>query len=228
MKRFHYLYRIINIENGKEYIGVHSTDDMDDGYFGSGIYLRKAIQKHGRSNFRKEIIALFDSRNEALKRERELVSPEYIRRDDVYNLVIGGGAPRHRKLTYKKFAHVKEGDISEKKEVIFNIDIDSNLRCEFYADEDQFMRLASATYLNWIYHEQKEREGEKHNTLSNVRYRMAEIIRTHLADYCSIMTKHYNDSRHHKYAMNLLTKNNQYGMLGTAIKVRPLTIETWQ
>jgi len=34
--KFYYLYKIVNNINGKYYYGVHSTDDLEDGYAGSG------------------------------------------------------------------------------------------------------------------------------------------------------------------------------------------------
>ena len=48
MKKYNYIYIITNIVNGKIYIGKHSTDDLNDGYLGSGKKLRLAKNKYGK------------------------------------------------------------------------------------------------------------------------------------------------------------------------------------
>ena len=53
MKKHNYVYTIVRQtpdENGvrKGYIGVHCTDNLEDGYFGSGVYLKNAVNKYGR------------------------------------------------------------------------------------------------------------------------------------------------------------------------------------
>lgn len=57
MKEKHYLvYQTTNLLNGKIYIGQHQTDNLNDGYIGSGVELNLDIEKFGRDNFKREII----------------------------------------------------------------------------------------------------------------------------------------------------------------------------
>lgn len=46
-KQYHFIYKTINIINNKYYIGMHSTDDLNDGYVGSGKRLWYSINKNG-------------------------------------------------------------------------------------------------------------------------------------------------------------------------------------
>ena len=55
---FYYIYKITNINNGCFYIGSHKTYDLNDGYFGSGIYLKRAIKKYGKESFKKEMLKI--------------------------------------------------------------------------------------------------------------------------------------------------------------------------
>ena len=87
---YHYLYRVTNTKNGMVYIGIHSTDDLDDDYMGSGTFLREEQEKYGIENFKKEILEFFDSREELSYREWEIVDEEFVQRSDTYNLVLGG------------------------------------------------------------------------------------------------------------------------------------------
>lgn len=96
--KMHFLvYKITNLLDGKIYIGKHQTTNVNDTYFGSGTYLWKAIDKYGIQNFKKEILFDFDTEEEMLAKERELVDESFIARDDTYNLCLGGGGQYTRK-----------------------------------------------------------------------------------------------------------------------------------
>jgi len=90
---FHIIYKTTNIKNNKYYYGVHSTENLEDGYLGSGNGLKNAIKKYGIENFKKEIISFFNDRSEALIFESKLVSIEMIKNPMCYNSTIGGGSP---------------------------------------------------------------------------------------------------------------------------------------
>lgn len=82
----HFVYKITNLINGCYYIGMHSTENEDDGYMGSGFIIRKAIKKHGLSNFKREILFYFPTRKEALQKESHLLSKETIQDPKCYNI----------------------------------------------------------------------------------------------------------------------------------------------
>ena len=91
MSKKHYLvYKTTNLVNGKIYIGKHETDNLDDGYLGSGNLLRRAIKKYGEENFKREILFECSTREEMNAKEAELVNEEFLKRDDVYNIKLGG------------------------------------------------------------------------------------------------------------------------------------------
>lgn len=86
----HYVYEITNNINGKIYVGVHSTKDVNDGYMGSGKHLKQAIIKYGIDNFTKRIIEFYPNADECYAAERDIVNAEFVMRSDTYNLKIGG------------------------------------------------------------------------------------------------------------------------------------------
>lgn len=72
------------------YIGQHQTENVDDGYMGSGIRIRRAIEKYGLENFEKTILFECASAEEMNAKEAEIVNEDFIARDDVYNIKLGG------------------------------------------------------------------------------------------------------------------------------------------
>lgn len=84
------IYKVTNKINGKIYIGAHKTDDLNDGYMGSGQMIKNAIAKHGISFFDKEIIAIFSNVEEMYEYERKLVNQQFIASGKTYNIKEGG------------------------------------------------------------------------------------------------------------------------------------------
>jgi hypothetical protein len=89
-RKFHYIYKITR-DDGKYYIGMHSTDDMEDGYFGSGTRLSRSIKKHGKERHSKSVLEYFPSRSILKLREKGLITEE-LRADPMcMNIAPGGG-----------------------------------------------------------------------------------------------------------------------------------------
>ena len=87
----HYIiYKTTNLINNKFYIGYHSTDDLNDTYMGSGKILKKAIERYGKDNFRREILYVFPTKEEALQKESEIVNEVFVSSNKTYNMKIGG------------------------------------------------------------------------------------------------------------------------------------------
>ena len=88
--KYNYFYRITNKINGHFYYGVHSTDNLDDGYMGSGTRLKGAYKKYGIENFEKEIVKFCESRKEAYELESSVVTEALIKDNNCYNIILGG------------------------------------------------------------------------------------------------------------------------------------------
>ena len=86
--KYNYVYLITDLTNNKKYIGKHSTNDLDDGYMGSGILLKEAQREKGMDNFKKDILHMCKTEGEAFKMERkEIDKVKAYENDMYYNLV---------------------------------------------------------------------------------------------------------------------------------------------
>ena len=90
-RKYNYFYKITNNINGFYYYGVHSTDNLDDVYMGSGTKLKLAYKEFGIENFSKEILRFFDTKEEAFEYESSVVTEQLVLSEKCYNQKIGGG-----------------------------------------------------------------------------------------------------------------------------------------
>jgi hypothetical protein len=84
------IYKTTNKINQKFYIGMHKTDNLEDGYIGSGKLLKRAIEKYGIENFEKEILFVYNNIQDMIAKEIELITEDEIKNPLCYNLTPGG------------------------------------------------------------------------------------------------------------------------------------------
>lgn len=91
--------------HNKIYIGVHKTENPDvfDGYIGCGVYIQQAstymfpktpfqyaVKKYGTNAFERTTLYIYDTEEQAYKKESELVDLDFIKLDYTYNACLGG------------------------------------------------------------------------------------------------------------------------------------------
>lgn len=121
----HIVYKTKNKINNKIYIGIHSTENINDNYLGSGRIFIKALKKYGKENFTKEILFICNTRKEALDKEAELVNEEFILNDNNYNCTLGGfggigksmKGRKHTLEARKKISEAGKRKCSEEKKI---------------------------------------------------------------------------------------------------------------
>lgn len=123
------VYQTVNKINNKIYIGVHGTEiDEFDGYIGNGVSIYRpatymnpktpfqyAVKKYGVKNFIRTTIQEFDNEKDAYKLEEQLVNEQFLKREDVYNLALGG------RIT----------ELANPRKKVYMYDLDGNFEREF-------------------------------------------------------------------------------------------------
>jgi len=91
-KKFNIVYITTNLINGKQYVGDHSTNNIDDNYLGSGkVALWPAIKKYGKENFKKEILEQFDTKQQAFDAQEKYIIKYNTLVPAGYNISPSGG-----------------------------------------------------------------------------------------------------------------------------------------
>lgn len=101
-RKYHIIYKTTCLATSKWYIGMHSTDDLDDGYMGSGQQLRRSIKKHGKGQHKTEVLEFLPDRKTLGEREAELVTRKLMEDKLCMNLTCGGTGAVDRPLVTKE------------------------------------------------------------------------------------------------------------------------------
>lgn len=89
---------------------MHSTDNLEDGYIGSGKRLWYSIKKYGKENFKCEILEFLPNRSSLKDREKSIVNENLLNDQLCMNLKVGGeGGGRLWNEEHKKKFHAAGG-----------------------------------------------------------------------------------------------------------------------
>lgn len=91
MGTIYFIYITTNLLNSKQYVGYHSTKNLDDGYLGSGVALHLAIKKYGKENFKREIIKFLNDNKTHLLLEEYYINEFNSLTPNGYNISPAGG-----------------------------------------------------------------------------------------------------------------------------------------
>jgi hypothetical protein len=109
MQQIAHLYKITNQLTGQYYIGKHNGW-RQNGYWGSGLRLKRNQQKHGIENYTYEILC-YSTSEYILELESKIVTIELIESDQLcLNLMAGGyGSTSITEDTRNKLSMAKKG-----------------------------------------------------------------------------------------------------------------------
>ena len=87
-----YIYETTNLINGKKYIGKHKSSTFDTNYYGSGIALKRALNKYGKENFKVVILEEVGTNQKDLDELETYYIKKYdaVKNKDYYNHSYGG------------------------------------------------------------------------------------------------------------------------------------------
>lgn len=89
--KYHIIYKTTCDITKRFYYGMHSTNNLKDGYLGSGSELSRSLKKYGRENHSIETLEFLEDRKSLKKREAEILTETILHDPMCMNLAKGGG-----------------------------------------------------------------------------------------------------------------------------------------
>lgn len=128
-KKYNFVYITTNLINGKQYVGEHSTDDLNCystiKYLGGGKPIfENAVKKYGRENFKREILEFFPTKQEAFDCQEKYINKYNTLIPNGYNISPKGGYGKKDSIlnneTKKKIKESNAGKHSGKNSNFYN------------------------------------------------------------------------------------------------------------
>lgn len=113
-KAYGYVYETINLINGKRYIGQHSRKYFDKKYYGSGKYIKAAIEKYGKENFDVIILGWCYSKEDLDFGENYFIESCDTLVPNGYNLMTGHSHGKHNKETKEILSNITKERLKDK------------------------------------------------------------------------------------------------------------------
>lgn len=87
---YFFIYKTTCLTTKRFYIGVHKTSNIEDGYLGSGLVLKRSIKKYGKDKHIRKILGFFDNLEKAYETEKKIVTELLLKNKLCMNLKNGG------------------------------------------------------------------------------------------------------------------------------------------
>jgi hypothetical protein len=116
-KEFNYVYLTTNLINGMQYVGDRSCncDPENDKYIGSGRpYFKNAVKKYRKENFRKKILAEFETKQEAFNAQEKYINQFNTLKPNGYNISPKGGNNCSAGISQEGIEKIRNSKIGKK------------------------------------------------------------------------------------------------------------------
>jgi hypothetical protein len=137
---------------------MHSTDNLEDGYMGSGKRLRYSIRKYGVENHKKEILECFETRELLIEAEKVAITPEMLVDENCMNLMGGG---KGGFISDEHYINLKKLASEYQKEKWLNAEFVSDFKEKSIIALKQRHKLGKQPIPNWL--------GKKHSDETRIK-----------------------------------------------------------
>ena len=104
-RKHHFIYKTTCLITGRYYYGMHSTDDLEDNYLGSGKILGYSIKKYGKESHIREVFETLPDRKSLVLREAEIVDKGKLNDPLCINLILGSGGDNNVSKGFRSMKH---------------------------------------------------------------------------------------------------------------------------